>query len=45
MKILVIGATGTIGKNVVKVLQANDHSVISAGHKNGDVTLFGALNK
>jgi len=45
MKILVIGATGTIGKNVVKVLQANDHSVISAGHKNGDVTVDLASKK
>lgn len=45
MKILVIGATGTIGKNVVKVLQENDHSVISAGHKNGDVTVDLASKK
>jgi NAD(P)-dependent dehydrogenase (short-subunit alcohol dehydrogenase family) len=37
MKILVIGATGTIGKKVVALLQENDHEVISAGHKDGDV--------
>jgi NAD(P)-dependent dehydrogenase (short-subunit alcohol dehydrogenase family) len=37
MKILVIGATGTIGKKVVATLQENDHEVISAGHKDGDV--------
>ena len=37
MKILVIGATGTIGKSVVASLQENGHEVISAGHKNGDV--------
>ena len=37
MKILVIGATGTIGKNVVVSLQDNGHEVISAGHKDGDV--------
>jgi NAD(P)-dependent dehydrogenase (short-subunit alcohol dehydrogenase family) len=39
MKILVIGATGTIGKEVVKALQENDHQIISAGHKDGDVTV------
>ena len=37
MKILVIGATGTIGKNVVASLQEIGHEVISAGHKGGDV--------
>jgi NAD(P)-dependent dehydrogenase (short-subunit alcohol dehydrogenase family) len=37
MKILVVGATGTIGKNVVASLQENNHEVISASHKDGDV--------
>jgi NAD(P)-dependent dehydrogenase (short-subunit alcohol dehydrogenase family) len=37
MKILVIGATGTIGKNVVVALRENGHEVISAGHRDGDV--------
>jgi NAD(P)-dependent dehydrogenase (short-subunit alcohol dehydrogenase family) len=37
MKILVIGATGTIGKNVVVALRDNGHEVISAGHRDGDV--------
>jgi NAD(P)-dependent dehydrogenase (short-subunit alcohol dehydrogenase family) len=37
MKILVIGATGTIGKQVVARLQENSHEVISVGHKDGDV--------
>ncbi len=39
MKVLVIGATGTIGKQVVEVLRQNDHEVISAAHKGGDVTV------
>jgi NAD(P)-dependent dehydrogenase (short-subunit alcohol dehydrogenase family) len=39
MKILVIGATGTIGKEVVKALEQSNHEVISAGYKNGDVTV------
>lgn len=39
MKILVIGATGTIGQKVVASLQKSDHEVISAGHKEGDVTV------
>ncbi|QMU31387.1 short chain dehydrogenase [Adhaeribacter radiodurans] len=30
MKIIVIGATGTIGKEVVKLLQANGHEVVAA---------------
>jgi NAD(P)-dependent dehydrogenase (short-subunit alcohol dehydrogenase family) len=37
MKILVIGATGTIGKEVVASLQEIGHEVVSAGHKGGDV--------
>jgi len=39
MKILVIGATGTIGKKVVEALEQNNHAVVSAGHKEGDVTV------
>ena len=39
MKILVIGATGTIGKKVVEVLVNNGHNVISARHKDGDVNV------
>lgn len=39
MKVLVIGATGTIGKQVVEVLRQNDHEVISAGYQKGDVTV------
>ncbi|MGF7043003.1 short chain dehydrogenase [Mucilaginibacter lappiensis] len=36
MKILIIGATGTIGKHVTAALQ-NDHEVIKAGSKNSDI--------
>jgi NAD(P)-dependent dehydrogenase (short-subunit alcohol dehydrogenase family) len=39
MKILVIGATGTIGKEVVEALQQSKHELVSAGYKNGDVTV------
>ena len=39
MKILVIGATGTIGKKVVEALQQDNHKIVSAGHKDGDVTV------
>jgi NAD(P)-dependent dehydrogenase (short-subunit alcohol dehydrogenase family) len=35
MKVLVIGATGTIGKAVVELLQ-KDHDVIKVGSRNGD---------
>ena len=38
MKILLIGASGTIGKTVTKRL-ANDHEVIAAGYSDGDVTV------
>lgn len=31
MKIIVIGATGTIGKNVSKKLKDNHHEVIEVG--------------
>lgn len=36
MKILIIGATGTIGKAVVSAL-SEEHQVISAGYSDGDV--------
>jgi len=36
MKIIVIGATGTIGKEVVKLL-SQGHEVIKVGHKGGDL--------
>ena len=35
MKILIIGATGTIGKAVSARL-AKDHEVIAVGHRDGD---------
>ena len=36
MKIVIVGATGTIGKHVTAALQ-KDHEVIKAGSKNGDI--------
>jgi len=36
MKIIIIGATGTIGKHVVKALQSH-HEIIKAGSKSGDL--------
>ncbi|MFT3702556.1 MAG: short chain dehydrogenase [Agriterribacter sp.] len=36
MKIIIVGATGTIGKHVVKALE-KDHEIIKAGSKSGDV--------
>jgi uncharacterized protein YbjT (DUF2867 family) len=36
MKILIIGATGTIGKHVTAALQ-KDHEVIKAGSKSSDI--------
>jgi NAD(P)-dependent dehydrogenase (short-subunit alcohol dehydrogenase family) len=36
MKILIVGATGTIGKHVTAALQ-NDHEVIKAGSKSTDI--------
>jgi NAD(P)-dependent dehydrogenase (short-subunit alcohol dehydrogenase family) len=36
MKILIIGATGTIGKHITAALQ-NDHEVIKAGSKSSDI--------
>ncbi|MDB5155843.1 MAG: short chain dehydrogenase [Mucilaginibacter sp.] len=35
MKIIIVGATGTIGKHVVAALK-NDHEIITAGSKSGD---------
>ena len=35
MRVVVIGATGTIGKAVVKQL-AGRHEVVSVGHNSGD---------
>ncbi len=36
MKIIVVGATGTIGKEVVKLLSFG-HEVVSVGHRSGDL--------
>ena len=36
MKIIIIGATGTIGKHITKALQ-KDHEVLKAGSKSGDL--------
>jgi nucleoside-diphosphate-sugar epimerase len=36
MKILIIGATGTIGKHITAALQ-KDHEIIKAGSKNSDI--------
>lgn len=36
MKIIIIGANGTIGKHVVKALE-NDHEIIKVGAKSGDI--------
>jgi len=36
MKIIIIGATGTIGKHVAKALE-KDHQVVRVGSKSGDV--------
>jgi len=38
MKIIIVGATGTIGKHVVKALE-KDHEVVKVGSKSGDVQL------
>lgn len=39
MKIVVIGATGTIGKSVSKKLKKNNHEVIEIGNQSGDYQL------
>lgn len=39
MKIIVIGATGTIGKNMSKKLKDNHHEVIEVGSQSGDYQL------
>lgn len=39
MKIVVIGATGTIGKSVSMKLKENNHEVIEVGSKSGDYQL------
>ena len=36
MKIILVGANGTIGKHVKKTLEASKHEVISVGKKSGD---------
>jgi len=38
MKIIIIGATGTLGKHVTKALE-KEHEVIKGGSKSGDITL------
>lgn len=38
MKIIIVGATGTIGKHVVKALE-KDNDIIKAGSKSGDITV------
>jgi len=38
MKIIIVGATGTIGKHVTAALQ-KDHEIIQVGSKSGDVQL------
>lgn len=35
MKIVIIGASGTIGKGVVQLL-AQDYEVVEVGHRSGD---------
>jgi len=38
MKIIIIGATGTLGKHVTSALE-KDHEIIKAGSKSGDIQL------
>ena len=38
MKIIIIGATGTIGKNITRAVESN-HEVIKAGSKSGDLNI------
>ncbi len=44
MKIIVVGATGTIGKEVVKVLKV-DHEIIKVAHTGGDFKVDIASNE
>ncbi|MEO6633318.1 MAG: short chain dehydrogenase [Mucilaginibacter sp.] len=48
MKIIIIGATGTIGKHITAALQKN-HEIITAGSKSGDmqvdITVPGSIEK
>lgn len=48
MKIIIVGATGTIGKHITTALQ-KDHEVITAGSKSGqiqvDITSPGSIEK
>lgn len=39
MKIIIIGATGTIGSKVVEKLENRGHEVIKVGSKTGDYQL------
>lgn len=39
MKILVVGATGTIGKAIVSKLEQEQHTIITASRKESDVTV------
>src|SRR6185312_12821874 len=36
MKIILVGANGTIGKHVLKALEGSGHEVIKVGKKSGD---------
>lgn len=39
MKILIVGATGTIGSAVAQTLQATGHHVVRVGHTGGDLNV------
>ncbi len=49
MRIIVIGATGTIGRGVAKLLASNDHEVIEVGFRTGafhvDIASKASINK
>ena len=38
MKIVIVGASGTIGKGIVELL-ARDHELVKVGHRSGDFTV------
>jgi len=38
MKIIIIGASGTIGKGIVELLMP-DHELVEVGHHSGDYTV------